>query len=47
MKEIRLLPITKQNLVHLVAAITLPLVPLALTMLPLGEILKRLFKLVF
>jgi hypothetical protein len=46
-KDIRLLPITRQNLFRLVAVISFPIVPLALTVFPLGEILKRLFELVF
>ena len=40
-------PITKQALVQLVAATLLPLVPLALTMMPLEELLKKLIGVVF
>jgi hypothetical protein len=40
-------PITKQALVQLVAAILAPVVPLALTMMPLEELLKRLIGIVF
>jgi hypothetical protein len=46
-KDIRLLPVTKQSLVRLVGTIALPLVPLILTMFPLGEVIQRLSKLVF
>jgi len=40
-------PITKQALVQLVAATLAPVVPLALTMMPLEELLKRLMGVVF
>ncbi len=40
-------PITKQAMVQLVAATLLPLVPLALTMMPLEELLKKLIGIVF
>jgi hypothetical protein len=39
-------PVTKQALVQLVAATLLPLVPLALTMMPLEELLKKLIGIV-
>ena len=44
-RDLRVLPITKQNLIRLVVAIAFPLAPLVLTMFPLDEILKRLLKL--
>ena len=40
-------PITKQALVQLVAATLAPIVPLALTMMPLEELLKKLFGILF
>ena len=43
----RVAPITKQALVQLVAATLAPVVPLALTMMPLEELLKRLMGVVF
>ena len=45
--QIRLLPLTKEALVRLVVLIALPLLPLTLTMIPLDEIVRRLFKLAF
>jgi hypothetical protein len=45
-KEIRLVPMSKQNLVRLLTIIALPLVPLLLTMFPLSEVIKRLLKLI-
>ena len=45
--EIRLFPISKQVLVRLAITVTLPLLPLVLTMVPLGEIIGKLFKLAF
>ncbi len=44
--EIRLLPVSKQAFIRLVAVIVLPLLPLALTVIPLSEIIKRVFKMV-
>jgi hypothetical protein len=40
-------PITKQALVQLVAATVAPIMPLALTMMPLEELLKKLIGIVF
>jgi len=40
-------PVTKQAFVQLVAATLVPVVPLALTMMPLEELLKRLMSVVF
>lgn len=45
--EIRILPLSKQAFLRLVVLIVLPLVPLALTVIPAREIAQRLFKLVF
>jgi hypothetical protein len=45
--QMRLVPISKEVLVRLILVIALPLVPLTLTMIPLEEIVQRLFKLVF
>lgn len=45
--RIRLVPISKEVLVRLVLLVALPLLPLPLTMFPLDEVLKRIFKLVF
>jgi hypothetical protein len=45
--ETRLFPISKQALLRLTIMIALPLLPLALTMFPLDEMIGRLFKLVF
>jgi hypothetical protein len=40
-------PITKQAIVQLVAATLAPVVPLALTMMPLEELLEKLFSILF
>jgi len=45
--EMRLLPITKQTLIRLVIIIGFPLPPLTLTVVPLEEMIQRLFKLAF
>jgi hypothetical protein len=44
-KDIRILPMSQQNLLRLLTIIAAPLVPLMLTMFPLGEVIKRLLKL--
>ncbi|MGH8620076.1 MAG: hypothetical protein ACREUW_20490 [Burkholderiales bacterium] len=46
-RSMRIAPITRDMLVGLVAATGAPLVPLALTMMPLEELLKRLFGILF
>jgi hypothetical protein len=46
-KDIHLLPMSKQDLFRLVGIIVLPFLPLVLTMFSLNEVIKRLFKLVF
>jgi hypothetical protein len=40
-------PITKAAFVQLVAATLVPIVPLALTMMPLEELLKKLLGILF
>lgn len=45
--ETRLMPVTKQVLVRFVILAVFPLLPLVLTMIPLSEIAKSLFKLAF
>jgi hypothetical protein len=45
--SMRVAPITKQALVQLVAATVVPIVPLALTMMPLEELLRKLVGIVF
>ncbi|MGO4332342.1 hypothetical protein AB4Z48_37760 [Cupriavidus sp. 2TAF22] len=46
-RGMRLAPITRDAIVQLAAAVLIPIVPLALTMMPLEELLKRLFGLLF
>jgi hypothetical protein len=46
-KTMRIAPITKDAILRLAAAVLLPIVPLALTMMSVEELLKRLFGLVF
>ena len=46
-RTMRLAPITKQMIVQLVAATLAPIAPLALTMMPLEELLKRLLGILF
>ena len=43
----RLAPVTKEALLQLVAATLVPLVPLALTMMSLEDLLKQLLGIVF
>jgi len=45
--SMRVAPITKQALVQLVAPTVVPIVPLALTMMPLEELLRKLVGIVF
>ena len=40
-------PITKDAILRLIAATLAPIVPLALTMMPLEELLKTLFGILF
>jgi hypothetical protein len=46
-RTMRTLPVTKEALLQLAAASLAPIVPLALTMMPLEELLKRLFGILF
>jgi len=46
-RGMRLAPITRDAIVQLAAAVLIPIVPLALTMMPLEELLKVLFGLLF
>jgi hypothetical protein len=46
-RTMRIAPITRDGLLSLVAGTLAPLVPLALTMMPLEELLKRLFGILF
>lgn len=46
-RTMRIAPITKDAIIRLAAAVLIPIVPLALTMMSLEELLKRLFGLVF
>ncbi|QQX89772.1 hypothetical protein JJQ59_35265 (plasmid) [Cupriavidus necator] len=46
-RGMRLAPITRDAIVQLAAAVLIPVVPLALTMMPLEELLKHLFGLLF
>jgi AcrR family transcriptional regulator len=46
-RTMRIAPITRDALLRLVAATLAPVVPLALTMMPLEELLKRLFGILF
>ena len=45
-KTMRIVPVTKEAIIRLVAATLAPLVPLALTMMPLEELLKKLIGIV-
>lgn len=46
-REIRIVPVTGNALLQLAAAMLAPILPLALTMMPLEELLKRLFDILF
>ncbi|HEY7558236.1 MAG TPA: hypothetical protein VIH18_25865, partial [Candidatus Binatia bacterium] len=46
-RTMQLAPITRDALLRLVAATLVPVVPLLLTMMPLEELLKRLFGILF
>jgi len=46
-KTMRIVPVTKEAILRLVAATLAPLVPLALTMMPLEELLKKLIGVLF
>ena len=46
-KTMRIAPVTKEAVVQLVVATLAPIAPLALTMMPLEELLKKLFGILF
>ena len=46
-RTVRIVPVTKEGVLRLAVATLVPLVPLALTMMPLEELLKRLMSVVF
>ena len=46
-REVRIIPVTRNALLQLTAAMLVPIVPLALTMMPLEELLKQLFGILF
>ena len=46
-RTMSILPVTKEAILRLGAATLVPLVPLALTMMPLEELLKKLFGILF
>jgi hypothetical protein len=43
----RAAPITKETVIRMAAAVVAPIAPLALTMMPLEELLKRLLGILF
>jgi hypothetical protein len=46
-QEMRMVPVTKQAMLQLGAATLAPIVPLLLTLMPLEELLKKLFGILF
>ena len=46
-RSMRIVPVTRDAIVQLAAAVLAPIVPLALTMMPLEELLKQLFGILF
>jgi len=46
-RTMRIAPVTKDAILQLAALTLVPVVPLALTMMPLGELLKKLFGILF
>jgi len=46
-RSMRIVPVTRDALIQLGAAVLVPMVPLALTMMPFEELVKRLFGLLF
>jgi hypothetical protein len=46
-RSMRIIPVTRDAILRVAAALLAPLVPLALTMMPLKELLKRLFGILF
>jgi hypothetical protein len=43
----RIVPVTREAIIRVVVTTLVPVVPLALTMMPLAELLKLLFGMVF
>jgi hypothetical protein len=46
-QEMRFVPVSRDAIVQLAAAALIPIVPLALTMMPLEDLLKQLFGILF
>jgi hypothetical protein len=46
-RTMRVAPFTKETIFQLAAAVVVPIVPLLLTMMPLEELLKKLFGILF
>ncbi len=46
-RTIRIIPVTRDAVIYLSSAVLLPILPLMLTMMPLEELLKRLFGVLF
>lgn len=46
-RTIRIIPVTRDAIIYLSSAVLLPILPLLLTMMPLEELLKRLFGILF
>jgi hypothetical protein len=46
-RTMRITPVTRDAILRLVAAVLVPIAPLALTMMPLEELLKKLMGVVF
>jgi hypothetical protein len=46
-RTMRVAPITKEDILQLMATTLAPMVPLLLTMMPLGDLLKMLFGILF
>jgi len=46
-RTMRIVPVTRETILQLAAAILIPLLPLMLTMMPLEELLKKLFGILF
>jgi hypothetical protein len=46
-RSMRIAPVTKNAILQLAAALLMPILPLALTMMPLKELLKQLFSILF
>ena len=46
-RNMRAIPVTRDAVIQLAAAVLVPFLPLALTMMPLEELLKQLFGILF